>query len=216
MTNNMMFLVDGIMNPLNDLLKRFVVANGSSHYYTCGFNPALPIQNQLAYGGSQELAYDLENTNFILSFGAQFLESEPSLGWYERMYGHIRRGRQGNRAQIVQIDPQRSITAIKADNWIRINPGTYGAVALGIAHLLIREKQYDETFINRYTFGFENWKDNNGNKHIGFKNLVLTDYSPKKVEAITGIAPYDLVQLTNEFASSKTGLAVAGSRCAWY
>lgn len=66
-----------------------------------------------------------------------------------------------------------SVTAAKADEWIPINPGTDAALALGIAHVIVKEELYDKAFVAEHTFGFEDWTDEKtGKKHMGFKTLV--------------------------------------------
>ncbi len=214
-SSKLLFLVNNISEPLDRLLRRFTNTFGTPYYFKTGLNFPNQTHYQLMHGNKQDYVYDLERTNYILSFGSHFLESEPALGWYIRMFGYTRREKPGSRAKIVQIDPQLSVTGIKADEWIPIKPGTYGALALGIAHLLIREQQYNEEFIENNTFGFNDWQDRNGTNHIGFKTLVLRDYLPRVVAQITGVQPRTLVRLANEFANNKPALALVGNRCTW-
>src|SRR3990172_446438 len=53
------------------------------------------------------------------------------------------------------LEPRLSLTAAKADEWIPIRPGTEGTVALGIAHVMVREGLYDRDFVERHGFCFE-------------------------------------------------------------
>ncbi len=131
-----------------DLMARFMEAYGSpnhlgnpargsegilkGHFFTMGVRDFLPIH--------------WEEVNYVLSFGASLLEaSRPSLRnlWG---YGYLRRGRPGIRGKLVQIEPRFSVTASKADQWVPIHPGADGALALGIAHWMIKEKKYDQRF----------------------------------------------------------------------
>ena len=41
--------------------------------------------------------------------------------------------------KVVQVEPRLSNTAAKSDKWIPINPGTEGALALGLANVIIKE-----------------------------------------------------------------------------
>jgi anaerobic selenocysteine-containing dehydrogenase len=102
------------------------------------------------------------------------------------------------------------VTASKADQWVPIYPGTDGALALGIAHWIIKEKKYDKDFVGRYTFGFEDWEGGNGKAHIGFKTLVLNEYSPGQVSLITGIPEERIVQIAEEFSSYRPSIAISG------
>jgi anaerobic selenocysteine-containing dehydrogenase len=105
-------------------------------------------------GVKHYLAYDWQNTNYMLLFGAGFLEAWRPTTRLLRVYGHVRQERPV-RAKIVVVEVRRSTTASKADEWVRINPGTDGALALGIAHVIIRDKLYDREFVEEHTYGFE-------------------------------------------------------------
>ncbi|UCE05120.1 MAG: molybdopterin-dependent oxidoreductase, partial [bacterium] len=157
--NELVFLVNNISEPKNRLFKRFATAFGTPYYFKCGLTYPNQAHYRLMHGSDQDYCYDLKRTNYILSFGSHFLESEPAAGWYTRMYGYMRRERKGTRVKIVQVDPQLSVTGMKADEWVPIKPGTYGALALGIAHVIIEEDQYDKDFVDNNSFGFNDWRD---------------------------------------------------------
>lgn len=54
-------------------------------------------------------------------------------------------------AKLVVVDPRRTQTAQEADLWLQVRPGTDGALILGLIHLLIKEKLYDESFVKGWT-----------------------------------------------------------------
>ena len=195
-----------------DLMTRFMETYGSPNHLG---NPARGSEGILkghlfTMGVTEHLAIHWEEANYILSFGSSLLEaSRPSLRNL-RGYGHFRRGRPGRRGKLVQIDPRFSVTASKADQWIPVQPGTDGALALGIAHWMIREKRYDHTFVDRCTFGFEDWKSMDGKNRMGFKTLVLSEYSPGQVSQITGVPEESIIQLAREFSSHGPSIAISG------
>lgn len=153
-------------------------------------------------------AYDLENTSYVLSFGAGLLEAGP---FPQRMisgYGFLRRGR-AQRGKVVVIDPRQGISGAKADEWIPINPGADAALALSMANVIIRAGLVDSDFVNNYSFGYEDFPDENGAfLHQGFKSFVLEHYDPEKVEGIIGISATTISRLAGEFAGSKPAVAV--------
>ncbi|SDJ60644.1 molybdopterin-dependent oxidoreductase [Streptomyces indicus] len=55
--------------------------------------------------------------------------------------------------RLAVVDPRRSTSALAADHWLRIRPGTDAALALGLAHLLIEHGWYDEEFVRTWTNG---------------------------------------------------------------
>lgn len=154
--------------------------------------------------------YDLENSNYILSFGANLLEAGP---WVQRTVAgqsYMRRGR-ATRGKIVVIDPRQGITGAKADEWIPIVPGTDAALALGMAYVLIKAGLIDFEFVHEYGFGFEDFSTD-GVKHKGFKNFVLENYDPRKVEKITGVPATTISRLTGEFAKNQPGVAMLAGK----
>lgn len=152
----------------------------------------------MADGHFTQSAYDLENTNFILAFGANITESQKPLARNLRMWGKIRRERP-NRAKVVVVDPRYSITAAKADQWIPIKPGTDGALALAIANVIISEGLYDVDFVTKWTTGFDKYKE-----------LVLSKYTPEGAADITGISVDIIRKLAHEFGQTKPAIAWRG------
>ncbi|MBO3445797.1 molybdopterin-dependent oxidoreductase [Clostridium sp. CCUG 7971] len=61
-------------------------------------------------------------------------------------------------AKIIVIDPIYTQTAKIADIYIRINPGSDGALAAAMSKIIIDEKIYDKEYINSYVLGFEEYK----------------------------------------------------------
>ncbi len=152
-------------------------------------------------------AYDLENSAYVLSFGASLLEAGRTPQRMIAGYSFLRRGR-ANRGKIVVIDPRQGVTGAKADEWIPIIPGTDGALALGIAHVLIRSGLIDSDFVLNYGFGFEDFPGENGTLVQGFKSFVLENYAPDQVETITGVPSATISRLAGEFATQKPAVAI--------
>jgi anaerobic selenocysteine-containing dehydrogenase len=157
------------------------------------------LAHYLTQGVYDYLAYDWENTNYVISFGASLIEAFRPTVMVQRMFAHLRQGRPGRRAKIVMVDPRFSVTASKADEWIPIRPGTDGALALGMAHVIVRENLYDQHFIRGHTFGFTAWKE-----------WILDAYSLEAASRETGIPSDAIARLAREFAQRGPAIAVAG------
>ena len=56
-------------------------------------------------------------------------------------------------ARLVVVDPRRVGVAAKADEWLRVRPGTDGALALGIAGVMIEEGWFDRDFMRDWSNG---------------------------------------------------------------
>ena len=197
---------------MGELLDRFSEAYGSPNRFgsTERGSEGILAGHFFTMGSKEHLAIDWEEVNYIVSFGASLLEaSRPSLRnlWG---YGYFRRGRAGRRGKLVQIEPRFSITASKADQWIPIQPGTDGALALALAHWIIKENRYDHDFVRNHTSGFEDWKGPDGRSRMGFKTLVLAEYSPKQVSSMTGIPEKTIVRIAQEFSTFRPSIAISG------
>ena len=183
-----------------DMIRRFAEAYGTPNVVSGDSleNEAERLGRWMADGNYSHCGYDFSQTNYILAFGAGIIESEKPLARNLRMWGKIRRERP-NRAKVVAIEPRYSITAAKADQWLPINPGTDGALAMAIASVIISQELYDSEFIAKWTSGFDEYRE-----------LALNSYSPEKVAAITGIEADTIRQIAREFAETKPAVAWAG------
>ncbi|MFC4599809.1 molybdopterin-containing oxidoreductase family protein [Cohnella hongkongensis] len=93
-------------------------------------------------------------------------------------------------AKIVHIDVHRNRTSAWADEFVAILPGTDTALALGMMHVLIKEKRTDERFIAEYTKGFEELA------------AQAENYPPERVAAVTGVPAETVVRLAREYAGT--------------
>ena len=99
-----------------------------------------------------------------------------------------------NGAHVVAIDPYRSETAQKCDEHIALLPGTDGALALAMMHVLIAEDRLDRDYIARYTLGFEQLAER------------VRDYPPAKVAVICGISEDTIVRLARDYAGTRPAM----------
>ncbi|MCU0559774.1 MAG: molybdopterin-dependent oxidoreductase [Desulfobacterales bacterium] len=179
-----------------ELCKRLLTVFGSPNYIrTPSLQDTLETALYLTQGQRAMAGFDLEQADFVLSFGAGLIE-----GWGSP--GHMLRARSAMRAhggRITHIDPRLSKTAAKADRWIPIQPGTEGALALGLAHVIIREGLFRKEFVDGRTAGFE-----------AFKQLAGEGFAPEAVAKLTGIDAKTIVGLAQSFAGAKKPLAVCG------
>jgi anaerobic selenocysteine-containing dehydrogenase len=198
---------DGLMRRL---WGRFLEAFGSPNFIVTSSECEGRFSPQyLSQGIPGEAAYDIENTEYLLSFGASLLEAGPSPVRQLRAWSKHRHDHPGHRVKIVQVDTRQSLTALKADEWIPIRPGTDGALALGMAHVLVAEERHDKRFVASSTFGFEEWTDSAGRTHMGFRK-ILAEYKPEEVEKITGVPARTIRRLAREFSEHRPAIALPG------
>ena len=178
------------------LFERFLTAYGSPNFMQIpSMQDSYELTLNLMQGVDAFPGFDLENADFVLSFGSGIID-----GWGSpvRMFRANSAWRE-NHGKVVQVEPRLSNTAAKSDQWLPINPGTEAALALGLAHIIIKESLYNAYFVDTYSAGFDEWKQ-----------LVLEKYSPKNVAAITGTDEKTIVDLARNFAGASTPLAICG------
>ena len=100
------------------------------------------------YGASVPGMYmpDIEHAGCILFWGYN-----PNLARLAHAVATTEALQRG--ARLIVVDPRRVGPANKADVWLRVRPGTDGALALGIAHVMIERGWYDEAFVRAWTNG---------------------------------------------------------------
>ncbi len=96
-----------------------------------------------------------------------------------------------NGARLIVIDPYRTRTAALADWHIAIRPGTDGALALGMMHVILNEGLEDRAYIDAMTHGF------------GLLAERAREYPPLRVAAWTGMTAVEIEQLAREFATTR-------------
>jgi anaerobic selenocysteine-containing dehydrogenase len=193
-----------------DLWRHFCAAYGSPNLFQMpSAADSRRLAVKLALGFEADVAFALERASYVLSFGANLAEGWGAPGRLQRVFGRWRQDIPGAiDTKIVHIEPRCSLTAAKADEWIAIKPGTEAALALGIAHVLIRDKLYDADFVQTHACGFDGWVDGEGKRHQGFQDLVLSGYAPDRVAALTGVDEPRIRNLAREFATQKNAVAV--------
>ncbi|WP_375458239.1 molybdopterin-dependent oxidoreductase [uncultured Enterovirga sp.] len=94
--------------------------------------------------------------------------------------------------KVVVIDPRRSRTAAAADWHLPIRIGTDAALALGLAHILLRDGLCDRAYLAAETLGFDRWAEE-----------VLPRFPPETVSSITGLPVADIERLAAMYGAAK-------------
>src|SRR5437667_12508613 len=89
-----------------------------------------------------------DEAKLIVLWGANPVVSNLHL--WSRVQEAKRRG-----AKVVAIDPYRSLSAEKCTQHIALLPGTDGALAPAVMHVLISENLIDRDYVANYTVGFD-------------------------------------------------------------
>lgn len=137
-------------------LERLTGAFGSPNYlapgHVCTWNRT--FGSKFTFGATTP-RIDLDRTNTILLWGVNPQATEPASAM--RISKAMKRG-----ARLIVIDPREHALAKKADCWLRVRPGSDGALALAMTHVLFDENLYDAAFLRDWTNGPYLMRDDTG------------------------------------------------------
>lgn len=93
--------------------------------------------------------------------------------------------------KVIVVDPRKIDMAAVADLWVRVRPGTDGALAMGLLKVIIEEKLYDAKFVAEWCIGFDQleWE--------------MQSFSLREVEAVTWVPEQTIKEFARAYATSK-------------
>lgn len=142
----------------------------------------------LTIGGRYSQPYqNVTHSKLVIIWGHNPVSTSP------HFMPHLTKA-QRNGTKVIVIDPRRTRTARCADWHIAPKPATDAALALGLAHIIVREGWHNEQWLNAHTIGWPQLK------------ARLADYPPTAVSQITGIAEDDIEQLARLYAQTRPSL----------
>jgi anaerobic selenocysteine-containing dehydrogenase/Fe-S-cluster-containing dehydrogenase component len=156
-------------------------------YQTFDHEP-LRAANRQVFGLDQVPAHDFAKARYIISFGADFLESWGGSIEHQRGFARSHGFGDGEVAKFVYAAPRMDLTGLNADEWLAIKPGSEAALALAMANVLLAGRS---------------------DAPAGLAS-ALGPYSPAMAAAETGIPAERIERLAREFAEARPSLAVAG------
>jgi len=177
------------------LYKRFLTSVGSQNFYTLEtMEKSWEMLISRIHGLKASASFDFANSDYVLSFGAGFIE-----GWGSPVTNFIANSsRKERKAKLVQVEYRLSNTAASADTWLPAKPGTEADLALGICSAIISGNLYNAEFVN------------NAKDFEAFAKFVNEKYAPELVSRTTGIDVAKIKAVASEFAKAKSPLAIAG------
>ena len=181
--NSVAFL-SGYCKWYRPILHRFAHVFGSVNFgtddSTC--SAAMVIANKVTAGTGA--GPDMAHANTFLGWNFD--------GYYSAhlsVLGVQKLKERGGKVIIIDIR-QTPASRNLADIFLQINPGTDGALALGMAKLIIDNGWADMDYVEKYTYGFEQYK------------ALADQYPLDKVARITGLDPNDIYEATKLYATN--------------
>ncbi len=200
--------VSGIMD---ELLRRFTGVYGTPHLLREDYADGAARVMNLSQGIDAPPAFDLAASDLVLSFGVPLSEA----WWSPPQAARARDAAAGRRPRWVQIDLRHSRTAARADQWIAVRPGTWGALAIGIAYVIMKEGLYDARAVHQRVRGIEDWTDESGQVVPGFRTLVQRHGRTEEIAERTGVPAATIVTLAKAFGTARRPVALWDQAVSW-
>jgi len=127
---------------------------------------------------------EISDADFILACGTNTFESHPVIGY--KVNQALRKG-----ARLVVVDPRNTFIAQKANEHLRLKPGTDIALFNGMANVIISEGLWNKEFVVSRTEGFEDLKE------------TVAKYTPEYVSEITGVPADKIREVARSYARAK-------------
>ncbi len=178
-------LTGNMTGTLDGLVDRWLEAFGSPNravYEAFAYEPVLAA-NRAVFGQAAIPLYDLASARYLISFGADFLETWLAPTFLSRGFTAMHAFRDGAMGKFVAVEPRLSLTATNADEWIAPRPGSEMLVALAMANVI-------------------------AGAGGGDAGLRLGDYAPEAVAERTDVPAETIRRLAREFAESAPSLAL--------
>ncbi len=139
----------------------------------------------------------LEYANCIVLAGTNITKSYPVLGV------RIKKAVEKN-SKLIVISPNKTELTSCADKWLQPYPGTDLAVIMGMCNVIVEEGLHDEHFIKTYCNNFDEFKES------------LEDFSPGRVERITGVSRDLIEEAAKIYSENKPGIILWGTGITQY
>jgi molybdopterin-containing oxidoreductase family iron-sulfur binding subunit len=182
----------GVLDAYYDEWLKAFRSSRRLRYEAFAYEP-LREASRLTFGLASVPHCDFAAAKYVLSFGADFLETWVSPVEYTNGFAEAHAYRNGTMARFVAVEPRRGLTAFSADEWIAPKPGTEGLLALGIAASVVRQ-------------GRSRLSGAEADRVRGF----LARFAARSVSEATGVAEAVINRVAREFAEAQPSLAVGG------
>ena len=186
------FVTGGGAGTMSDLIDQWTAAVGGHvvRYQAFDHGP-VQLAAKKVFGVDELPHHDFAAAKYIVSFGADFLETWHGPVENQRGFAAAHGFDGKGMAKFVYVGPRMSLTGMNADQWIAAIPGSEASLALGLANAVLTTRA-------------------DAPPDAAQLKPMLAAYGVDKVAADTGIAPEAVRALFDEFVSFTPSLAVAG------
>jgi thiosulfate reductase/polysulfide reductase chain A len=203
--------------PINSFAALYGSPNvGIGHSSLCSDGSVLA--KQCTDGNASYNSYDYRNANYLLMFGANFLEAFRPYNNNLQTWGYIR-GERAPKTRVTAVDVHMNQTLAASDRALMVKPGTDGALALAIAHVILAEGLWERSFVGDFKDGVNQFKTGQVVQPDAFAeqwvrglvdwwNAELKDRTPQWASGITTIPEKEIIATAREFGTTRPAIAL--------
>lgn len=172
---------------------------------------------QATDGNNSYSSYDYRNCNYLLVMGAGLLEAFRPYNNVMQMWGEMRS--KSPKTRVTTVDVRMNPTMAASDRALYIKPGTDGAFALAVAHVIMTEGLWEKSFVGDFkqkgmkfeagkTLPADSFNEKWVHGLIEWWNLELKDRTPEWAESVTSIRKEDIIKTAREFGGTRPAIAL--------
>ncbi len=170
------------------LMRALVGTNNIDHCARlCHSGSVTGLQLSIGSSAMSNSIAEMEHLDTFIVTGSNTTETHPVISNF------LKRAVRKNGAKLIVIDPRQIGMTDFATLWLRQKPGTDVAVFQAMAHVIVKEKLYDEEFIQQRTEGFKDYLES------------LAACTPEWAEAVSGVPAEDLRTAARIYGQAKRG-----------
>jgi formate dehydrogenase alpha subunit len=168
------------------LMRALIGTNNVDHCARlCHAGSVTGLQLSIGSSAMSNSIGEMENLEAFIVTGSNTTETHPVISNF------LKRAVRKNGAKLIVVDPRQIEMTDHAQLWLRQNPGTDVAVFQAMAHVVVKEKLYDEDFIGRRTEGFSQYIES------------LEQYTPEWAEEVSGVPADDIREAARIYAKAE-------------
>ncbi len=156
----------------------------------CHSTTVAGVANTWGYGAMTNSFNDMHNCKSVILIGSNPSEAHPVA------MQHILLAKERNKAQIIVVDPRFTRTAAKANEYVRIRPGTDVAYVWGLLWHIFENGWEDQEFIRQRVYGMDEVR------------AEVAKWTPAEVENVTGVGEAQMRKVAKMLATNRPGSVV--------
>jgi formate dehydrogenase alpha subunit len=170
------------------LIRALIGTNNVDHCARlCHAGSVTGLQLSIGSSAMSNSIAEMENLDTFIVTGSNTTETHPVISNF------LKRAVRQNGAKLIVIDPRQIGMVNFATLWLRQKPGTDVAVFQAMAHVVVKEKLYDEEFIANRTEGFNEYLES------------LDQYTPEWAESVSGVPAEQIREAARLYAGAERG-----------